>query len=157
MVRRKCHDELGLYDPRLLNMADFDMWVRLCMVHEIHVMSDEVVGRRIRDNNKNLSAPRPDTILRTTFEWSQILRHYRAMPQELARAVFAEEVRALQIDTSRPFGVWLGELALRRGLAAHSLFALEAMFDACETAPEECPRLIEVTGTVDVFNLAGRT
>ena len=157
MIRRQCHDELGLYDPRLVGLADFDMWVRLCMVHEIHVMPDEIVARRIRENNKNLSATRPDTILRTMFEWSQILRHYRAIPPEIARAVFAEEVRALQIDTNRPFGIWLGELALRRGLAAHNLFAVETMFDACETAPDECARLIEVTGTVDVFNLARRT
>lgn len=156
MIRRKSHDDVGLYDVRLLNLADFDLWVRLCMVHEIHVMPDEFVGRRIHANNQNLSSPRSDTILRTMFEWSQILRHYRAMPPARAREVFAEELRALQIDTDRPFAAWLGELALRRGMAAHSLFALETMFDACETAGEECSRLIELTGQVDVFNLAKR-
>ena len=73
MVRRAAHDELGVYDQRLLNLADFDMWVRLCMVHEIHVLPDEIVGRRILDANRNLSASRVDSILRGTFEGLQIL------------------------------------------------------------------------------------
>jgi hypothetical protein len=157
MVRREAHDELGLYDPRMLNLSDLDMWVRLCMAHEIHVLPDEVVGRRILDKGRNLSAPRSDTILRCTFETVQILNHYRKMAPELAREVFADLIRSAAIDTSRPFGAWLSELALLSRAPAHRLFALETMFDTCKTAPDECPRLLELTGTVDVLNIAPRT
>jgi glycosyltransferase involved in cell wall biosynthesis len=154
MIRREVHNELGLYDPRMLNLSDLDMWVRLCMAYEIHVMPAEIVARRILDKGRNLSAPRSDTIIRCAYETYHILNHYRMMAPELARQVFAAEIRTWAIDTNRPFGAWLAELALRFGSPAHKLFALEAMFDTCGTAENECARLIELTGSVDVFNIS---
>jgi glycosyltransferase involved in cell wall biosynthesis len=153
MIRRAAHNELGLYDPRFINLTDFDMWVRLCMMHEIHVMPDELTARRVLDKNRNLSAPRSDTILRCSFETSQILKHYRTMSPDLAREVFADDLRTLRIDTNHTFGVWLAELALHSRQSSYLLFGLETMFDTCATAEDECPRLIELTGKVNPFNI----
>ena len=53
MVRRSVYDEVGLYDPRFASLPDFDMWVRLCIVYEIHLMPHELKaipyssGRRV--------------------------------------------------------------------------------------------------------------
>jgi glycosyltransferase involved in cell wall biosynthesis len=89
MVRRAVYAKSGSYDRRLTNLQDFDMWVRLCTDHEIHVLPEELTAYRVRAENSNMSAPRLDTLLRTQFEWSQILRHYRAMRSEFLREVFA--------------------------------------------------------------------
>jgi hypothetical protein len=153
MIRRAVHDEVGIYDPRLLGLADQDMWVRLCMKHEIHVMPDELVARRVLDGGRNLSAPRPETIQRCQFEHTRIARHYKNMSPEFAREVFADDVRALGLDTDRPFGAWLAELALSHGSSQLNLFALETLFETCATAEDECKRFIELTGKVDLFNI----
>ena len=155
MIRRSVHDEVGLYDPRLLGLADQDMWVRVCMRHEILLMPDELVARRILDGGRNLSAPRPETNQRIQFERTRIARHYRAMLPEFAREVFANDLRALGLDTNRPFGAWLAELALAHGSNQLNLFALETLFETCATAEDEdeCKRLIELTGKTNVFNI----
>src|SRR5262245_24646083 len=44
MVRRSVYDRIGLFDLRLANLLDFDMWVRMCMEHDIHVMPDELTA-----------------------------------------------------------------------------------------------------------------
>lgn len=130
------------------------MWVRLCMKHEIHVMPEELTAVRILDGNRNMSARRPDSILRSVFESFEILKHYRAMEPELAREVFDDDLRAFGIDGNRPFGAWLAELALRSDQTPYTLFGLETMFDTCAVAEEECQRLIELTGKINPFNIA---
>ncbi len=156
MIRRAVLDELGLLDPRLAILPDFDMWVRLCMNHEIHVMKSELTAFRKLDNNRNMGAPRIDTTLRVSFEYFQVLKHYRGLDPEFARKIFANDLAKLGIDTNRRFEIWLGEVALQSEAAsrtsARMLFALDTMFEASATAEGECRRLIEWTGKVDVFN-----
>lgn len=154
MVRRAVFDEIGLFDPRLANLPDFDMWVRLCMKHEIHVMPEELTAMRVLDGNRNMSARRPDSILRTSFEMSRLLKHYRAIEPEFAREVFAEDLRTFGIDSNRPYAVWLAELAVRSNQPSYMLFGLETMFDTCAVEQEECRRLIELTGKLNPFNMA---
>lgn len=160
MIRRSILDEVGLLDPRFANLPDLDMWVRLCMKHDIHVMQSELTAFRKLDNNLNMSGLRLDSVLRATFEYLQILKHYRRLDPGVACKIFAEDLAKWSIDTNRRFGIWLGELALRSETDAryptslpHMLFALDTMFETSATAEDECHRLIELTGKVDPFNL----
>ena len=153
MIRRSILDEVGLLDPRLANLPDFDMWVRLCMKHDIYVMQAELTAFRKLDNNHNMSAPRLDSKLRGLFEYFQILKHYRRLDPGFACKIFANDLAKWGIDTNQRFEIWLGELALNSASPAHRLFALDTMFEASAMAKGECRRLIEWTGKVDVFNL----
>src|ERR1700675_3065498 len=112
MMRRSVLDEVGLLDPRLATLPDFDMWIRLCMKHDIYVMQAELTAFRKLDNNRNMGAPRLDTMLRAGFEYFQILKHYRRLDPEFARKIFANDIATWGIDTNRRFGIWLAELAL---------------------------------------------
>src|SRR5262245_33239036 len=47
MIRRVVYAQVGSYDPRFTNLQDFDMWVRLCTGHEIHIMLEELTAFRI--------------------------------------------------------------------------------------------------------------
>ena len=154
MIRRSVFDDIGLFDPRLANLPDFDVWIRLCMKHEIHVMPEELTAMRVLDGNRNMSARRPDSILRSSFEMSRILKHYRAIEPEFAREVFAEDLRTFGIDSNRPYAVWLAELAVCSRQPPYILFGLETMFDTCAVEQEECRRLIELTGKLNPFNMA---
>jgi len=155
MIRRTVYDRVGAYDPRLTNLQDFDMWVRVCIEHEIHIMREEVTAFRILAGNRNMSSPRRDSVLRYHFEYSQILRRYRAMLPDFLREVFRDDFAALRIPTAGNHEVWLAELALTQPGPAHRLFALQTLFETAQTADNAAAfaRLREVVGNVDVFGL----
>lgn len=76
LIRSRIFREIGLYDQRLAQLADWDFWVRLCLQSEIHVMPEKLVLYRIRDNMANASAARPEVLIRATWEHRQVLNHF---------------------------------------------------------------------------------
>jgi glycosyltransferase involved in cell wall biosynthesis len=155
MIRRAVYDQLGAYNPRLAILQDFDMWVRLCADHEIHIMREELTAFRVRDHNRNKSAPRRDTLLSSQFELAQILRRYRAMDADLLRKTFGDDLAAHAISSDGPPDRWLGELALTASTPAHWLFALETL---SETAADDADfaRLRDAIGRADIFGFQAR-
>jgi glycosyltransferase involved in cell wall biosynthesis len=151
MIRRSAYAEVGLFDPRLASLPDLDMWVRLCMRHDIHVMPDELTAMRILDENRNMSAPRRDSNLRTLIEYFHILKHYRRFSLEVVRDVFAHEIASKHLDPRGPAGPLLAEIALLGQHPPHKLFALDTMFEETLTSDGNYPRLIELSGSIDVF------
>ena len=46
MIRRSCYDSVGMYDNRLRQLPDFDMWVRLLKRYDIHVSHTDMIAFR---------------------------------------------------------------------------------------------------------------
>ena len=59
MIKRSVYDEIGLYNERLVNMPDFDMWVRLSMKYNIHILDEKLTKFRVRKDEKNVSGDKP--------------------------------------------------------------------------------------------------
>jgi hypothetical protein len=76
LIRRECYDNCGLYRIGLAQIADFDMWIRLCLKYEIHVLPEKLVKFRVRDKEANSSGNRPETRARVLFEFSMLLPLY---------------------------------------------------------------------------------
>ena len=150
MVRRSAYDRVGLFDPRLANLPDFDMWVRICMEHEISVMPEELTAMRILDGSRNMTAPRRDSNLRALIECFHVLKHYRALPRAAISEAFAREIATAGLDAGGAIGALLAELALRGENPPHKLFALDTMFEGMPESGDH-PRLIELAGAIDVF------
>jgi glycosyltransferase involved in cell wall biosynthesis len=152
MIRRSAYTDLGSYDPRLTNLQDLDMWVRLNAGHAIHVMAEELTAFRIRKGNKNASAPRPDNMLRSAFEYAHILKRYRVMNPGVLRDALGEDLveRGIAMD-GRP-DLWLAELALTIPSPAHRLFATETLFETAQS-DAEIRRFRDVAGTTDIFGM----
>src|SRR6185436_9200935 len=79
LIRRQCYEACGLYKPGLAVVPDLDMWVRLCMKYEIHVLPEKLVRFRVREHELNTSGNRPETRIRWPFEFLQILNNYRSI------------------------------------------------------------------------------
>lgn len=74
---RKMINEIGLFDIRLLQLQDFDFWVKaLLKGYDIHHIPEKLIKYRIRNNKENLGSPRKDSIIRSRFELKKILRKY---------------------------------------------------------------------------------
>jgi glycosyltransferase involved in cell wall biosynthesis len=152
MIRREVYEAVGAYDPRLTNLQDFDMWVRILIAgHTIHLMPEQLTAFRIRDNNGNMSAPRADTKQRSRFETTKILRRFAALDNDSFEEVFGEDVQD-QCDSDAPVAVRLASLALRDPRITYWNFALELLYESAQK-PEDFHRLRLISGTVDALGI----
>jgi len=151
MLRLAIMREVGWPDPRFTNLHDLELWVRLALRHEIGFIAKPLTAFRVRAKQANLSAPRPDTQLRSQFETSLILRHYARMPLVLANEVFATELGDHVLSGEREAKRFVAELALKIPLPAYQLFALQTLFEVAENHADYA-RLRALTGEIDVFN-----
>ena len=72
LIRKQCYDDCGLYRYGFLQLADYDMWIRLCLKYEIHVFPQKLIHYRVRHKEANASALRQDTRIRITTECYQL-------------------------------------------------------------------------------------
>ncbi|ACI98253.1 glycosyltransferase family 2 protein [Rhodospirillum centenum] len=130
MVRRAVYAEVGGYDPRLAQLPDLDMWVRICARHGIHVMAEEMVEFRILSGQRNASAARPDVLARDAWERTRILERFLDLDDAVFQAAFRQDLLELGVppDAARP--VALARLALKGCWPAHRTFALDQLYRA---------------------------
>lgn len=156
LIRRACYTELGAYDPRLAQLPDLDLWVRLCAHHEIHILPERLVEFRIRDGERNASAARPEVLAREPWERLQVLRHYLRL--DLAEQVTpAEPPGYPEWSIAATPLIRLARTALAIGTPAHRALALEILHQSLDaTAPPAAGRpsfrdYLRLTGETDVF------
>lgn len=161
LIRREVYDRLGLYDPRLAQVPDLDMWIRLASHTGLHVMPQALTAFRVRDGLQNASAGRPEVIVRDAWERARILRHYLALPDAELLQVFPEF--AAQTE---PLHEQLARYALTKPYPFFHRFALDAWFDslpgghppeamlqALQTRPQAWREFIAHTGQVDLHKI----
>lgn len=51
LIRRAVYDRVGLYDNRLRQLPDFDMWLRVARAFDIFVMPEKLIRFRRHENN----------------------------------------------------------------------------------------------------------
>lgn len=161
LIRREVYQRLGLYDPRLAQVPDLDMWIRLASHYPLHVMPQALTAFRVRDGLQNASAGRPEVIVRDAWERARILRHYLALPAADLLQVFPEFA-----DQPEPLAEQLARYALSKPWPFFHRFALDAWFDSLPGGqppaalrerlarePQAWRTFIEQTGRVDLHNL----
>lgn len=130
LIRRTCYSDLGGYDPRLAQVPDLDMWVRLCSRYEIYVIQEALVDFRILPGERNASAARPEVIARDAWERLPVLRHYLDFDAELHTAVFPSDFMSPSLPGDTPLPVRVARMALAIGGPAHRALAVEVLYDA---------------------------
>lgn len=57
VLRKKTVEQVGNYDYSLVQIQDYDYWLRLLLLADIYIINEELVRyRRCKDANKNISA-----------------------------------------------------------------------------------------------------
>jgi hypothetical protein len=150
LIRRKCYEAIGLYDARLAQLPDLDMWIRLCRQFEIHVMQEKLIKLRKLDDMKNASSPRIEVLLRAAWEGRQVLNHYTKMPPMELIKIFPEFA-----GNSENVMRELAWRALKRGSQVHAAFGLDLLHDLMppENQAEDYAKFIHMTGLIDVFGI----
>jgi hypothetical protein len=129
LIRRSVYDTLGLYNPLMGAIDDLDMWVRICLHYEIHILPYRLVNFRVRDNLANVSADTPENSRRVSYEMIKILEHFQSsvalaqMP--LIFPELGDEVRH-ESDAGRRHALALA--ALKTGGPSHRFWAIDLLY-----------------------------
>jgi glycosyltransferase involved in cell wall biosynthesis len=92
LIRKSVYDDIGLYNPLMGSLPDFEMWVRVCLKYEIFIMPDKLVKFRILDNEQNASGLNPENIIACQFEYKHILDHFLKLSESEYEKVFNEAI-----------------------------------------------------------------
>jgi glycosyltransferase involved in cell wall biosynthesis len=136
MMRRRSYDEVGLYDPLLMNLPDFEMWIRICRRFDIHVMAEPVTAFRVLACERNTSAPSPPNLARTAWETIGVLRHYLALPDAELREIVAPWPEYAE---GRSAQVALALAAIRIGRPGWMQFGLGLLRDCIHRSRDAFP------------------
>jgi glycosyltransferase involved in cell wall biosynthesis len=132
LIRRRHYEALGNFDPRFVQLPDFEYWVRLCAQYEIHVIPENLHLFRVVGDELNESGNTSEKNARMYFELAQVLKHYLREP--------------MINDAHRIFGEYLAEIPEESSLAAfkiaqfasslsspiHRYFGTQALFEMLE-------------------------
>lgn len=165
LIRKSCIGGTDWYDKRLAQLGDFDLWIRLCMEHEIYIIPEDLIGYRYRSGEANASGNRPDVRKRSLWERIHVLRNYLNIKDmvNLLKIFPKARIYGKDIDPDMiPF--ILANLALEiYDSLAHLNFALGTLFDQFndKTIADKIfkrynfsyPDLIKLTGKYDAYNL----
>jgi glycosyltransferase involved in cell wall biosynthesis len=150
LLRRSIYQQIGPYNPALAQLPDLEFWVRLLLHYEIHVLAEPLVAFRIRANQMNASAARPEVLARDAWEQLRVLEQYLALSPAEFEQVFPE---AAERQRELPVGWRLGRLALNVPRPAAMLFGLNSMYEALRQIrdPVRIREFIALSGAFDPF------
>jgi glycosyltransferase involved in cell wall biosynthesis len=163
LIRKKCYDDVGWLNPSMANIPDFDLWIRLCMKYEIHILDEKLIKFRRISEDSNASGDNLRSRTRGRFEYKQVLNHYLDIKdyQELL-CVFPEAVNYGPV-TSDLIPYVLARLAIDSGLDFMSLWGLELIYNLLENEnlshelEKQCGfthrDFIRLAGESNLFNL----
>lgn len=163
LIRRELYDEVGRFNPNMANLPDFDLWVRTCLKHEIHILDQRLINFRHFCNEDNASGDNLINNTRVWYEGRKIFDHYFSITglEEFVK-IFPEST-AYGDFSAEDIPFILGKMAINTGLNYKVLWGLDAIFEQLQDAEnaERIQRkfgfshldLIKLTGISDVFGL----
>jgi len=140
LIRREVYQVVGLFDPRLANLPDLDLWVRVCLHYDIHILDQKLVNLRHFVNENNASGNNLQNNIRVWYEHRKILDHYLSItdPEEIAK-IFPESQIYGNFDSQyTPF--ILGRIAIDAGFVYKILWGLDVLFEQLKD-PDNAERI----------------
>jgi glycosyltransferase involved in cell wall biosynthesis len=160
MVRRSVYREFGGYDARLAQLADYDMWIRICSRYDIHILPQPVTAYRVLEGGRNASAGQLQTMIRHDWELPHVFRRYLDLADAQLRRIFAREFAELDPDGGQQPRMLLARLALKIGPGSWSpssylAFALDTIHRALAAGPCDFTHkeYNQLAGSLDLFGL----
>lgn len=99
LIRKSCYQELGMYDNRLRQLPDFDMWIRLLKKYDIFISDRELINFRIMPG-ENASSQTHTNSIRTMNEHLIIAEHFfENISKELLIEGFLDQLKIIDIPS----------------------------------------------------------
>lgn len=129
LIRRKCYDEVGWYNPTMANLPDFDLWVRICLKYDIHILDQNLIKFRRLLVEGNASGDTNANRIRTRYEYFRILDHFLQIRDvDEFRKIFPGTDSYGDI-TELDIPYLLGQKAISADVEIKKLWGLNLLFD----------------------------
>lgn len=77
LVKKEVLERVGLFNPALILLLDFEMWVKILLAgFELKILPENLTNFRVLNNNANLGGVGEKSTIRNTLEMKQILLNY---------------------------------------------------------------------------------
>src|SRR5215216_5206326 len=145
LIRRQCYDDCGAYRYGLAQLGDFDMWVRLCLKYDIHIIPEKLVRFRLQSSQVNTSGDRPEVHIRGEFEFLQIYRNYLQLTnRDDFVKVFPDAALIVEKEEyDIPFALAMVALSLQNPFGR--LFGLQVLFNIIND-PQRAKKIERIYG-----------
>jgi hypothetical protein len=163
LIRKTCYSN-SIYRNGMSQLPDLDMWVQLCLSHDIHVIQEKLVRFRVRNDEANQSGDKPETRIRIRFELLQTLSQYKNIRTIDELTKIFPEGNEYTHEKYSDIHYTLGMVAVNYGNNNQTrLFGLNLLFDALND-PERASKLrkyhgftkkefVKLSGENDVFSI----
>lgn len=130
LVRRQCYETCGAYRHSAVGLGDFEMWVRLCIRYEIHILEEKLTLFRYCADASNMSGDNPSFHACSAFTYFNILKRYKSIASFEELCAIFPEARQFDrgADTNVPFALAMTALEVSPHPFA-KIFALGALYD----------------------------
>ncbi len=164
LVRREVYDHVGLLNPAFASIPDFDLWVRICLTYEIHILDQRLIRfRRMRDES-NASGDIDVNRVRNRYELRYLLNNYLEITEcEEFNLIFPEIVTDSKLNTPA-IHYLIANLAIKSGHDFKVLWGLDVIYSILQdennarTLEEDFNfsyrDFIKLAGSLDVFKVA---
>ena len=142
LIRKKCYEEVGFYNPIYRVLPDMEMWVRLFHAYPVRVLAEDLIKFRRHDYNE--SGRYIGNRARSAMEYKQILKLFPKLVSSIAelKEIFPDKKFPIEDDRLVPF--YWAQLALEVGNVFHKAFALDTLYT--ELDRPEVYEIIEKNG-----------
>lgn len=156
VVRHRQIKEVGNFRPRLVQMSDLDLWIRLAGMGEFHIIEMPFTKMRIIAD-RNISRPSPTALRRSWIEFAEILGRYTERP--VCDRIPEAFMDILPLEAQSPAAYLAGLAIYARSLTpAHQLFADRVFADILDDSLKR-EEIVRVYGTQiinDFINMRGK-
>lgn len=77
LIKKEVLERVGLFNPALILLLDFDMWVRILLAgFELKILPEKLTNFRVLNDNANLGGAGEKSTIRSALEIKQILLNY---------------------------------------------------------------------------------
>ena len=160
LLRRSVLQSVGPMNPRLLQIQDMELWIRMCMKTKLHILPERLIRYRIRDGSANASANTARQQARTYWEFSKIYGLFGQASPDLFDAAFAVEMPEHARTLPREAQLAILALSARTPFAksfgldlAYSLLGETALLAKLDAAGLNYPWLFRMAAEADPFQV----
>jgi len=156
LAARSAFEAVGSYNPVMLQLQDYDMWVRfLLRGYDPYIVQEPLMRHRVRGDGANLSDSTPENRIRIHFEKQRVLREFLTIDRARRVAEIFPEAERLGYPLDDDLVHFL--LAMI-GLKAEPTFAADLLMEMMED-PVTRKVLSEKAGfrLPDLFRIVGQS
>ena len=88
LIKRSVYEDVGLYNPLMAALPDFEMWVRICSKYEIHILQEPLVKFRVLNQERNASSLNPRNLRAFSYEIKKIFDLYLLLSLKQLNKIF---------------------------------------------------------------------